>query len=1459
VSRPAKTLNVRAFLILLIVAACAVVTTTVIHWIQVNRNAGGLVSLARARLEDGRSLEAMTLFARYLNYRPNDATAHAEFTRLLVENAERPTATQQDRGFAYNSLETAVRKNPQDLQLRKKLVEWMLLFGRSKAAGDELIILREQAAAAPNGPADADPLDPNELKLLQSRALAGDRHFDQAASMAASIIGWDMGTRAFSKEDADQAPHSFTVPASLFLAALSQEKRQDPQTATAVLEHLVKVNPQALEAWLALARLHQTHRKLDKAAAAIRTAATIAPENADVLFTDLELALAEKRYDNAEELGQNALRLFPDDARSYRSLAALAMLQGKQDNAIDMLREGLDRLPKQPLLLLMLTEALLQVSRVAEADETITAFVKRYGSTSTSVGLLEARVLILQQRWLPARQKLDGIRPLVAESDELTKQVDLFLGQCHEMLGQFDEQLAANRRVLDEDHESLAARIGVANALAASGKLEAALVEFESIAASIPPDRLPAVPPVWNPLLQLRIASQTNHPEAERDWSLVDQLLEALEQSPLVSDSQLVLLRSDVLVRKGQIETAFELLKKAVEATPAAPQPLAALALLTLRDQGPADARSLLEKAPATIADDPILLMVGAQVAARLPAAEAATALANLEQKAHGLPPAPSTRLLSTIASMYVGMGQRGEAERVWRAAVLLDPDNFAIRTSLFELACDEGDVEKARAAADELSRIFGATSPLSGVSAAAVTVLDVRVGQSKKNAARATDNGEPDASPLPTADTERLTTAKNLLIQAENERPGWAQIQQLFAEIAVLQGDNPTAIERLQRATELGSASPGLVRQLVTLLYVSNRFAEAQQALAKVGPDGLGGSMQRVSAELELKSGQFDEAVARAERNIASQENPTAMDLLWFGQLLSRAGKSGRAAEVLQQAVEAQPTLPSGWLALAANQAAQGQVRTAEQTLQKADTHLASPQREMVAAQGAEILGRLDDAERSFRAAVAAAPIEPATLRSLAAFLIRRGRLLEARQELQAIVALPREDDAGLRIKQWARRTLAELMAESGGYRDIEGAIALLDGNADANGKLPVEDIALQVTILAGRSDPTSWRRAIALFGQLAARQPLSTDQRIQKARLLEQLGRWNESRDELLSIVSAPNTPPPMQSLLIGKLLDHKELQAARLWLKALASRTPDAPVVSALEARLALAEGDRHAAVAAARKLMVGNEPIPELARQPGVLAALLEELGFSTAADTMFTKFAAISADGLIAQADFLGRQHRGDEALDLLETSWDKLPLQKLLQTSLSALRSLGTTVTPQQFDRVDRWFAKARRLDPAPNTPMLYAELLSLKHLEPEVVANYREILERNDLTPQQAAVVSNNLAFYLAQPETAVEAETLIDRAIIEMGPLPDLLDTRGMVRLATGKGKEAVADFQDALLVPTATKYFHLACALASQQQTDASRNALAEANKRGLNVGQLTSGDRERLDKLNLALGL
>jgi tetratricopeptide (TPR) repeat protein len=1444
-----KRVNVRFLLLFLLGLGLLAGGTFALNRFQVSRNAGTLATQARQRLEEGKSAEALGLFARYLGMRPEDSEVQAEFAELVLERALAADATQGDLSRAYNTLEEAVRRNPDKDNLRRKLAEFQLRIGRASDAREHLDVLKSRLEAGSittkdEADSDAPAIDADTLQLLMAQSFAGAGDFDRAATLAGDLIGYDMSQRAFdpAKKAAD------TTDAYILLASILQQRFSDPTSADAVLTELVTRRSDDAQAWLAMSRWHRQASKFDAAAEDIEKAATIAPDDINVVFGTFELALARQDLAKAQQVADRARTLFPADERVYRGMASVAMQRNDIEAGEKALRDGIAELPNKASLLLMLADVLLQQNKLDETDQIVARIKELYGATSPAVGLLESRLLIARQRWPQARQKLEQIRPLAAGLTDLTRQIDLCLGQCYEQLQEFDEQLEINRQILVEDPSSLAARAGAAAALAAAGKTEEALREFEAVAASVPVDRLASIPQVWYPLIQLRLAEQLKRPTTDRDWSGIDSIISALEESPAVSPSQVALLRGDILSRKGETGAAIELLEKATRSATVEPQLWSALATLTLREQGVEAARKVMDRIPADERRGSGLMLVDAQIAAADPSDEGPRTLAALALRAESLGGDEAAKLLASLASLQLSRGGRAEAEELLRKASLLQPDDLRSRTALLELALSAGDVEKAREAAVDIRTVAGPTNARSLVAEAGVKILEVRKSQQQKEQRE----GRLDLS----ADERRLLDdARNLLIEAENQRSGWYLIQRSFAEVEGLRGDLGAAIDRLQRALKLDPANPEIVRQLVGLLYATNRTDEAREALESLGGGGAAG-FERLSAELELKAGKLDEAVALAERSV-NADSKNAAELLWLGQLLDRSGKAERAGNVLARVVELAPDRPEAWLALFAHQLGSGKRRAAENTLDRAASALPEPERQLALAQGYEMLGRLDDAEREYGEAAKLSPEDVTVSRANAEFLVRNGRIREARKSLEQLVALSDDLPNAPTTKPWARRKLAELVADRGTYRNLEEALALIRQNALADGSLNSDDAQLEISLLVNRPEPASWQRAIDVIQQLGKQQPLSTGQRLTMAGLQEKVGRWSEARDQLISIVSAPNAPPAVVGMLVEKLVDHDEVESARTWLKRLATIAPTAPVTLALEARVAAASKDRAAAAEAARKLMPKDNVAADQAGQLAAIARLMEDLDFPKAADQVLGKLVEISPDGVVPRAEFLSRHDRPTEALDLLQKRWDDLPLERLLSAAVSVARSKDSAT--QEAERLDGWFAKAKRIDSGSITiPLLEAELRSLQGRSQEVEAIYRELLERPELSPMQTAIISNNLAFHLATPSTASEARKLIDAAIGTLGPHPDLLDTRGLVHLAAGENKEAVTDLEQAVLQPSDVKFLHLAYAQFRTGDTSAARKSLTASRRKGLDPDRLSAADRTRLAELEAALG-
>ena len=1442
-----KRVNFKFLLVLIVALVTLLGGAILLRRFQVSRNAGTKLDLAKQKLEDGKAGEALDLFAQYVGLRPDDDEAFAEYAKLLVGRAQSPDATRNDLGRAFGAMETAVRRNPNDDPLRRTLAEFQISVGRASDAREHLAVLQErQAKLSPEAAAaQADDIKRIELLLAASYVGAGDS--EEAAAMVARLVGYDLEKREFLP-DFDGAKAE--ADAYVMLAGILESRFEAEEDAKVVLDSLVETHPDETRSWLAMTTWHRSHKQLDEAAAAVAKALSIDADDVNAIFADFELALAQKDVDRAEATAAKALELYPDDERSYRGYAAVSLQQGDLAQAEQTLLDGVGRLPRQRSLLLMLTDVLLQQNKLTEAAQALARIREQYDATSVPVQILEGRLLVAEQRWSEAKQVLEQVRPMAMGSPDLVRQVDLYLGQCHAKLNEFDAQLEVNRRVLSDDPSSLAARAGAAQALISAGKAAEALAEFESIAGSLQRPQLARLPQIWYPMLQLRVNAESAKPEAERDWSQVDDLLDLLQEAGAVNPVQMALLRAESLIRRGEKKAATDLLEEAAAAS-ADPLVWAGLATLELRTSGREAARGVLDRAPEAARNSPPVLLVESQLSVGQPPEKAREILDAVEKRADTLPDEDAAQVYTTLAPLRLSTGDTAGAERLWRAAAEKKPDDLGIREALMDIAATEGNPEKAQAAAADIIRIAGADSARGRVAEASVRILEARLALAQH------EREEGGIDEIPAAIRDILDEARNRLIEAENERPGWSLIQILFAEVEVLRGERGAAIGRLQKAVTAGATNQIVVRRLVALLYQAGRLEEAQKAMALLGESGAQG-LERISAEVAFNEGRLEEAAKLAEQSV-SEDTKQPEDLLWLGQMLARTGKKERAAEVLARATELAPSNPEVWLALF-TQRVSAQLPEAEDSLLKAAALIPEPKKQIALAQGYEMLGRDADAERALREAAAGFPENIEAMRALASFEIRKGDRTKARGLLEKMLASTDDDPMAAEAKPWARRATADLMAREGSYADLQKGLAMLALNRDKNGKAPPEDVELEINLLANRAEPASWRQALTRLDELASLKSLSTGECLTRAQLREKVGRWDEARNELVALVAKPETPPAYVAMLAEKLIEHGEASAAQTWLRRLERAAPDSPITVALQAKMAMAEGNRQEAGNFARRLMPG-EGVP--ADNPAKLAAvakLMEDLGFPKAADRVLEQFAAISGDGLVARIEFLGRQGRGGEALDLLQANWEIFPLERAAALAIQVSRNqTDETTAASVMERVAEILAKARRVDPGSLVlKLLDAEFLSLNGRPQESETIYRELLAAKDLPPVQSAIVANNLAFFLAKPATATDARKFIDSAIEQLGPLPDLLDTRGLVRLAEGDKQGAVEDLREAILSPSSLKYLHLASAELAAGDRAAAGAALEKARKNGLGKIRLVQQDSDRLEELETALG-
>jgi tetratricopeptide (TPR) repeat protein len=330
-------------------------------------------------------------------------------------------------------------------------------------------------------------------------------------------------------------------------------------------------------------------------------------------------------------------------------------------------------------------------------------------------------------------------------------------------------------------------------------------------------------------------------------------------------------------------------------------------------------------------------------------------------------------------------------------------------------------------------------------------------------------------------------------------------------------------------------------------------------------------------------------------------------------------------------------------------------------------------------------------------------------------------------------------------------------------------------------------------------------------------------------------------------------------MFAMLIDLCLDEGDVAGAQDWLAKLQAVSPDAPGTLRFVAKVAKAQGDDSAVALALERLMPDVRVTDANASRMLMSAMVVDELGFHEEAGRVFDECAGLAKDGVLLQARSLGRRHRTKEAIALAETVRGEVSPQAFLETLLAISRYSDADPESDALAEVERIAATIRRENPgAAEVAFSAATLEDAFGRTSRAMKAYRDLLGTQDLDPRLRGLVSANLAFDIAHPETADEATKLIDAAVAELGPTTDLLDSRALVRLAKGQNRQALEDVSDAILLqPTPRNFLHLAVIRAAMGDLEGAGDALATAREKALDEERLSPDDRRRLEKVEAAI--
>ena len=445
---------------------------------------------------------------------------------------------------------------------------------------------------------------------------------------------------------------------------------------------------------------------------------------------------------------------------------------------------------------------------------------------------------------------------------------------------------------------------------------------------------------------------------------------------------------------------------------------------------------------------------------------------------------------------------------------------------------------------------------------------------------------------------------------------------------------------------------------------------------------------------------------------------------------------------------------------------------------------------------------------------------------------------------------------------KEKARQTLALLTAAGGTYQETLKALEILgvsDQNTNKGNQTQSSGILrTQAQLLALRPNQAQRRQAIAIFEELIKRGTNQPDDLFRLATLYEADRRWPETRKVMETLLKKYANNPNYLVYYVGALLRYEAIEDAQTWLAALEKVAPNQPITIGLQARLLAKKGLK---AEATQKLQDFAKGDPNRLEQ---VAGLLEQLGQLTEAEAMYRAipkaFPQVPTN-ILPLVGFLGRQARTKEALALLDDqAWKSMSADVASDACVNVLYNADAK-DPGLFDELCN--QAAARIEKAfkemPDKIALQFALANIRSIQGQVEQAeriYRDVAVKNRST----GMALNNLAWLLALEggKKAEEAADIIQQAIGIDGETPDLLDTRGVVRLTLERPEEAIQDLEEAIAVkPSADKEFHLARAYLVARRREEARERFKKAIELGLTRSRLHPLERSYYDRLKAEL--
>jgi predicted Zn-dependent protease len=759
---------------------------------------------------------------------------------------------------------------------------------------------------------------------------------------------------------------------------------------------------------------------------------------------------------------------------------------------------------------------------------------------------------------------------------------------------------------------------------------------------------------------------------------------------------------------------------------------------------------------------------------------------------------------------------------------------------------------------------------------------------------------------------------ARALLAELKVRRDDWDVIpfteaileEQELAQAGLDQGlrkeKQESLINLYQRAIDLGSRNPDVVRRAVELLFTTGRSNDAIQLYNRMaGATSLSAEFGQKVAQVAIAQNnqQAEETTRKAEAvaRAAVAANPGSLkERIWLIQILLAGKRTAEAVAEVRSAIARAEGDPDPWLVLVNLLIQTKQLPAAEQAVRDAEKKLArSP---LALAQCCELMGRAnagpnagaqakkwyDEAQQWFKEARKDSK-DLSVARRFAEVLLQRTEFFVAEKQFKEAEEPFKQAEERLKellsqashakdavTSSWARRTLALIYIKYNPQRPAE-ALALLDDAGARDVGADLDGRRLRAQVLAVQGTPERRREAIECLVSLVEEGRATPEDQLMLARLEEVVGDWPKSRDRYRRLIERITSNPgdldnsKRQVLYRAEFAERllrarpdestgdrdKDLAEAQEQIERLKRLQPDLAESLKLELALYGARNNFEGALALIRSTAERPDLNPSFLPELAELAEKNGQYDQFKLAEELYGKFAADPKGSInpnkVRLVQFLARRGRFADALDVCE-ALRKNPSERAYVDNLclAVFTDPGLIVLPEQVEQFHRLVGWLEEEIPNAQQPLKDRRALGLGNLyerlgqDGKAMEYYRALIaNRGD----REGVASNNLAWLMGlNGERLKDALDLINNAIQIKGENPDFLDTRGVVYVYMNEGDRAIADLEAAVKAkPSASKYFHLAQAyLIKHNKPNARKN---------LDLGMMTKGLPNELHRLEL----